>query len=122
MSASERSLRIASSSGLVDGGRGVRFVSGDGPCFALRVGGRVVAYRNACPHTGGELDWNEGDFLDADGRLIVCATHGALFEPSTGYCELGPCVGASLEAFGLQIDDDGDGALVTIADIDPEPR
>ena len=109
MTASERSLRIASSSGLVDGGRGVRFVSGDGPCFALRFGGRVVAYRNACPHTGGELDWNEGDFLDADGQLIVCATHGALFEPATGRCVAGPCRGAALQAVAVR--DDGESVV-----------
>ena len=109
MSASERSLRIASSSGLVDGGRGVRFVSEGGPCFALRVEGRVVAYRNQCPHTGGELDWNEGDFLDAEGRLIVCATHGALFEPSSGRCVSGPCRGASLEPVAVR--DDGESVV-----------
>jgi nitrite reductase/ring-hydroxylating ferredoxin subunit len=109
VSASERSLRIASSSGLVDGGRGVRFESGGGPCFALRFEGRVVAYRNACPHTGGELDWNEGDFLDDERRLVVCATHGALFEPASGRCVAGPCRGATLEA--VAVFDDGESVV-----------
>ena len=109
MNAGRRSTRVASSSSLVEGGRGVRFESGGGPCFALRVGGRVLAYRNACPHTGGELDWNEGDFLDAEGRLIVCATHGALFEPSSGRCVSGPCRGASLEPVAVR--DDGESVV-----------
>jgi len=110
MTASGRSHRIASSS-LVEGGRGVRFDLGGGPCFALRFEGRVVAYRNECPHTGGELDWNEGDFLDGEGRLIVCATHGALFEPSTGRCVAGPCRGAALEA--VDVRDDGESVVAT---------
>lgn len=109
MNAGRRSARVASSSSLVEGGRGVRFESGGGPCFALRVEGRVVAYRNECPHTGGELDWNEGDFLDAEGRLIVCATHGALFEPSSGRCVSGPCRGASLES--VAVCDDGESVV-----------
>jgi nitrite reductase/ring-hydroxylating ferredoxin subunit len=69
----------------------------------------VVAYRNECPHTGGELDWIEGDFLDADGRLIVCATHGALFEPATGRCVAGPCRGAALRAVAVR--DDGESVV-----------
>jgi nitrite reductase/ring-hydroxylating ferredoxin subunit len=77
--------------------------------FALRFEGRVVAYRNACPHTGGELDWNERDFLDADGQLIVCATHGALFEPASGRCVAGPCRGATLEA--VAVFDDGESVV-----------
>ncbi len=109
MNAGRRSARVASSSSLVEGGRGVRFESGGGLCFALRVEGRVVAYRNECPHTGGELDWNEGDFLDAEGRLIVCATHGALFEPSSGRCVSGPCRGASLEPVAVR--DDGESVV-----------
>ena len=99
-----RGIVVAASSALVDGGRGARFEVGGRPCFALRVAGRAVAWRNACPHAGGELDWNEGEFLDGDGRYIVCATHGALFEPATGLCVAGPCRGASLEAIAVRED------------------
>ena len=78
-------LVVAASPALVDGGRGARFEVG-------------------CPHTCGELDWNEGEFLDGDGRYVVCATHGALFEPSTGRCVAGPCKGAALEAVAVRED------------------
>lgn len=98
-------MAVARADELAEGGRGVRFESGGGPCFALRHRGRVVAYRNACPHTGGELDWNEGDFLDEGGRYIVCATHGALFEPATGRCVAGPCRGDRLDPVAVR--DDG---------------
>ena len=102
---------IARSQDLAEGGRGVRFVSGGAPSFALRFGGRVVAYRNACPHTGGELDWNEGDFLDGERRLIVWAPHGGVFDPATGRCVAGPCRGARLEP--VVVRDDGESVVVT---------
>ena len=36
--------------------------------FALRFEGRVVAYLNRCAHVPTEMDWNPGQFLDADRR------------------------------------------------------
>lgn len=45
--------------------------------FALRFDGRVVAYLNRCAHVPVEMDWNPGEFLDADREFIVCAIHGA---------------------------------------------
>jgi nitrite reductase/ring-hydroxylating ferredoxin subunit len=36
------------------------------------------------------------EFLSDDGRWIVCATHGALYEPATGLCAAGPCAGDTL--------------------------
>ena len=59
--------------------------------FALRIDGRVVAYVNRCAHVPTELDWNPGDFLDAEGRTIVCSVHGAQYAPATGHCLGGPC-------------------------------
>ncbi len=47
--------------------------------FAVRAGGRIAVYVNACPHLGVPLDWAPDRFLSVDGRHIVCATHGALF-------------------------------------------
>ena len=64
--------------------------------FALRFDGRVVAYLNRCAHLPAELDWQPGRFLDADGRLIVCAMHGALYEPEDGRCIAGPGAGGRL--------------------------
>jgi nitrite reductase/ring-hydroxylating ferredoxin subunit len=59
--------------------------------FALRIDGRVVAYINRCAHVPTELDWNPGEFLDAERTTIVCAVHGAQYAPSTGHCLGGPC-------------------------------
>ncbi len=59
--------------------------------FALRFDGRVVAYINRCAHVPTEMDWQPGEFFDADKRTIVCSIHGATYEPSNGHCRGGPC-------------------------------
>jgi nitrite reductase/ring-hydroxylating ferredoxin subunit len=59
--------------------------------FALRIDGRVVAYINRCAHVPTELDWNPGEFLDAERTTIVCAVHGAQYAPDSGHCLGGPC-------------------------------
>jgi nitrite reductase/ring-hydroxylating ferredoxin subunit len=59
--------------------------------FALRFDGRIVAYLNRCLHVPVEMDWNAGEFLDADKTFIICATHGATYEPLNGRCVGGPC-------------------------------
>jgi nitrite reductase/ring-hydroxylating ferredoxin subunit len=65
--------------------------------FVVRRGGRVYGYRNSCPHTGVTLEWLPHRFLDAEGELIQCGLHGALFVVETGECVHGPCLGAFLE-------------------------
>ena len=93
---------ICASAELAEGGKGVRFAlaseAGEEKGFAIRSGGRVHAYVNRCPHAWTELDWNPGEFFDQTGLHLVCSTHGAMFEPSSGYCVAGPCRGASLDA------------------------
>ncbi len=59
--------------------------------FALRIDGRVVAYINRCAHVPTELDWNPGEFLDAERTTIVCTVHGAQYSPASGHCLGGPC-------------------------------
>ena len=73
--------------------------------FAVRRGTAVFVYVNACPHIGASLDWAPDRFLTADGALIVCATHGALFGIEGGVCVQGPCVGDRLEAVPVRIVD-----------------
>lgn len=88
---------VGASEDLVDGGPGLRFpvCVGGRPAtgFAVRYAGRVHAYLNRCAHVAMELDWLEGAFFDEDALHLVCATHGALFEPDTGRCAGGPCAG-----------------------------
>ncbi len=59
--------------------------------FALRFDGKVVAYMNRCAHVPSEMDWQRGEFLDADRRWILCSVHGAAYEPADGHCVGGPC-------------------------------
>lgn len=73
------------------------FVVSDASFFAVQQFGKVFVYRNRCPHLGIELEWLPDRFLDSEGELIQCATHGALFTIDTGLCIAGPCVGEALE-------------------------
>lgn len=72
--------------------------------IALRSGNEVTAYRNQCPHRGTPLDIRPDDFLDRDGRHIVCSTHGAIFRKEDGYCLAGPCAGDRLEPVGVRVE------------------
>lgn len=77
--------------------------------FALRNKGRVHAWRDACPHYGDTpLAWRRDAYLNADGSRIVCGAHGAQFEPDTGLCTLGPCLGQSLTRVAVSVAADGD--------------
>lgn len=93
---------VCASNQLQEGGYGVRFlVEHNGhsrPAFVVRHAGRAVAYLNRCAHKLVELDWQEGEFFDPEHRHLVCATHGALYDPVSGVCVGGPCRGASLTA------------------------
>ena len=41
-----------------------------------------------------EMDFQANRFFDTTGQWLICATHGALYAPSTGRCMNGPCRGA----------------------------
>jgi ketohexokinase len=69
--------------------------------FVVRRGPQVHGYHNRCPHTGAPLEWRPHQFLDADGRFIQCALHGALFTPEDGRCVVGPCAGDALTPLPL---------------------
>ncbi len=58
--------------------------------FAIRFGGQVYAYLNRCSHVALELDWLPNRFFDTTRQWIVCAAHGALFDPRSGRCVGGP--------------------------------
>lgn len=64
--------------------------------FAVRHAGRCRAFVNECPHAHTELDWQPGQFFDSSGLYLMCATHGALFDPASGRCIYGPCRGRGL--------------------------
>lgn len=80
--------------------------------FVLRVGDELVAYRNLCAHWTVDLDMGEGQFWSERLGRIHCQTHGAAYDPHTGVCDAGPCVGGQLEKFTVRRD--GADAVVTI--------
>lgn len=71
--------------------------------FVVRQGDAIRGYLNACPHTGGPLDWQPDQFLSLDGRLIQCATHLAMFRIDDGHCVAGPCAGQSLSPVRVEL-------------------
>ncbi|HET7922575.1 MAG TPA: Rieske 2Fe-2S domain-containing protein [Gammaproteobacteria bacterium] len=74
--------------------------------FVVRQGDAVHGYRNQCPHAGNFLNWKPDAFLTRDRTLIMCSAHGALFEPGTGNCVAGPCVGRNLDAVRVAVEQD----------------
>jgi nitrite reductase/ring-hydroxylating ferredoxin subunit len=102
----ERERVICEGAALAEGGRGVRFVveyfGETVPAFVVRHRGGVHAYLNRCAHVAMELDWQEGVFFDADGRDLLCSTHGAAYDAATGRCIGGPCNGSPLVKLRLE--------------------
>ena len=49
--------------------------------FVIFYQGNFHVYQNQCMHLSVELDWQDNDFFDDEGRFIVCATHGAIYNP-----------------------------------------
>jgi nitrite reductase/ring-hydroxylating ferredoxin subunit len=88
-------IALCNSGDLVDGGLAVPFdvVYQGQSCwaFAVRFEGQVQAYLNRCAHVAMEMDYQPNRFFDDSGQWIICATHGALYEPTTGRCVAGPC-------------------------------
>jgi len=98
------------------GGTGLRFeVQKDGekrPAFAVRSTAGISAFLNRCGHRDLELDWSPGEFFDLDARLLICATHGALYDPQSGACKGGPCNGVGLHPLSIA----EEGGLVYLTD------
>lgn len=96
---------VFNSASLVNEGLGLRFkmpIYGEyASGFVIRYQGRVYAYVNQCAHIPVELDWKEGEFFTAQKDFLICATHGAEYEPNTGHCVAGPCKGRSLKPMAV---------------------
>ena len=83
------------------------FLVGEGPWplsgFLVRKGDRVRGYLNRCPHARHPLNLKPNAFLTPDHSLIVCSSHGALFDMDSGYCVDGPCAGQSLTPIAVEV-------------------
>ena len=71
--------------------------------FVVFFDAKYYAYRNKCQHLAVELDWDNNEFFEEEEKFIVCATQGAIYEPSSGNCIMGPCAGKKLETIDLEI-------------------
>ena len=110
-------VRLCHSSDLLDGAaKGFEHVQ----VFALRREGQVHVWRDLCPHHGSTpLAWRRDAYLNADGTRIICSAHGAQFEPDTGLCTLGPCLGQSLTRVPMQMSASGD-IEIQLSPLDPQ--
>ncbi|MES2977275.1 MAG: Rieske 2Fe-2S domain-containing protein [Pseudomonadota bacterium] len=61
--------------------------------FAIRFEGKPFAYLNRCSHVAMELDWQPNKVFDSSGQWLLCASHGAAYQPESGACAGGPCRG-----------------------------
>ena len=106
----DRIRRVCRREELPDGGTAIRFGiirnGRDLPAFVIAYDGEIHGYVNICPHRGTSLDWQPGEVFDESGLYLICATHGALFEPDSGLCIAGPCQGASLQKIPVTLDGD----------------
>jgi nitrite reductase/ring-hydroxylating ferredoxin subunit len=85
------------------------FVVGEGAqrrdVILVRRDGALRAYENSCPHQGTPLETFPDKFLNEDGSLFVCSTHGARFRVEDGHCVSGPCEGKALVAVPCDVRD-----------------
>ena len=72
--------------------------------FVVNHDGRYRADVNRYPHVGTPLDLWPNEFFTEDGREPICSTHGPRYEPLSGRCTAGPCVGDRLTALPLALD------------------
>ena len=78
--------------------------------FVVRKGEAVFGYVDRCPHAGLPLAQQLDQYLSPDGGLIACSWHGAVFAVETGACVGGPCAGARLTPWPVEV---REGRIVT---------
>jgi len=91
--------------------RGKEIVFGEGKdafrIVLFRVGQRVLAYHNCCPHFSLPLNYEPELFHVLAGGVLMCAHHTAMFRLEDGECFDGPCSGARLTPINLGLDAEG---------------
>lgn len=88
----------------IEEGTSKGFTIGEQAIFVVKKDDVLHAYHNRCPHLGIELEYQEDQFLDSEGALIQCSTHGALFLIDSGHCVSGPCQGDNLTIAATRIE------------------
>lgn len=87
------------------GSKGFRFRVGEAlfAGFVVRRGALIAGYVDRCPHAGWPLAALDERFLTRGGDHILCSGHGALFALEGGACVAGPCAGAHLAAWPVEV-------------------
>ena len=67
------------------------YVTNETSIFVVYYEGEFHAYINQCQHLPVELDWDEAHYFDETEKFLICATHGAVYDPKNGHCLSGPC-------------------------------
>jgi nitrite reductase/ring-hydroxylating ferredoxin subunit len=87
-------------------GQGREVVFGEGKdafrVVVFRIGAKLVAYHNCCPHYSIPLNYEPDSFHTFDSELLMCAHHTAMFRLEDGYCYEGPCEGSRLTAIPIE--------------------
>ena len=78
--------------------------------FVVRRGNSIHGYVDRCAHMALPLAQQLDRYLTADGTLIHCSWHGALYRIEDGQCVGGPCNGARLMPWAVEV---VDGNIVT---------
>jgi len=90
-------LRLGSVSEMPTEGTAQEFRCGGKEFCVTRVGGRLSAMDNVCPHRGGPL----GTGVIDDGKLI-CPWHGWQFDPGTGRAIHVPDAGVAVYSVSIE--------------------
>ncbi|WP_181918258.1 Rieske 2Fe-2S domain-containing protein [Wenzhouxiangella sp. 15190] len=77
--------------------------------IVTRQAGQPRGWLNLCPHQGRPLNFAPDRFLTDEDNRLVCAHHGAVFDPASGVCVSGPCQNATLRDIAL---DESDGRIL----------
>jgi nitrite reductase/ring-hydroxylating ferredoxin subunit len=92
-------------------GQGKEIIFGEGKdafrIVLFRIGERVLAYHNCCPHFSLPLNYEPELFHVLDDGVLMCAHHTAMFRLEDGECFDGPCSGARLTPIDLGLAADG---------------
>ena len=80
---------------------------GQDTLILVRHLGQLHAWANVCPHLGVPMAWRRHAHLNAAGTHVHCHAHGALFDPASGLCVQGPCLGQQLSRRDIRVDGNG---------------
>ena len=76
-------------------------------CFVVNFHGHFHAYVNRCRHVPMAMDWIDNQFFAEQGRYLMCQTHNAYYEPSSGECIAGPASACGKFLYRVPLELDG---------------